>query len=1055
MRYSIGRILKQNFIQNMRIRVNARLWRRAALVAVFLSLVMVNHTSVGRLSLAAFADSIAEQGFRTVQPRLAITGQYRPFRIANPDRLSRISPDLTRKAIELLDVNTSSSPRAVYRAGLTHLLLGNWNEAIARLSRTGEGHDLDLASAYYMRGLTTGSLNDSVRALQLLADAGDSPAAMFNRALVLETVCDRDAAAAEWRKFLALDRSSEWAAEAREHLRRDTQRPAGQVWQSDKPKLVAAATAGDIRQLESLVDAHRYSARKLIEFELLPAWGAAWLAGDDAASRRNLAAARCIASILYSRTGESLTRDAVEEIERSIASDTAGARRIAEAFVAYRRGRVAIDKTDYVPARADLDRAVAAVPPDSAAAALFSPATVTARYYTYDWAAANELIDRTEAVFAGRSQRYIALFGHMAWLRGLIRVGGGDPSGALVQYSRALAAFERLGDLEPVAAQHTNMADSYKLLGEWERAAFHRRQALTIGERLVDTRRLHPILYDSASAALAAGLPAAALSFQNRLVNVSRESGEPLRIADSLIVRSTIFMQLKRRADALRDLAEAPAAVRMVTDPKTQKRLLSDLASAEAFADRGVDDRRAIDGLTRSIDISRALGFRVHIAQLHLERGRARMRLGDAPGAEDDFRAGIAELEQRRRKVQQRDLRISYFDRAEVLFADLAVALLRRGHAEEAFDLLERGRSRELLDATAGLPAEPLPSRDIQRRLRAGTWLVSFSAASSGIVTSVLTNDRLRVFENTFGAAELESALSPSASAGPDLRRLSELLLPPLELEKDVRLVFVADPLLHRVPFAALTDRGEYLVQNHVIELAPSATLAVHRGARAPSPSQRDLSILLVASKEVPAAYPSLPPLNNAVREAERVARLYPNHRLMLGSDADAASMLVVGRGCDVIAFGGHSVINEQSPQDSSLLFGRNGRIRSAEIEAARLPRTRLVVLGGCGTSVGETHRSEGVLSLARSFLAAGVPAVLGTIVRIDDYAGSRVLIAFHRAYAAGLDPASALRRAQLELLRGNDRELADPAIWAAFHVVSVECGRLTQREERAAWASR
>lgn len=1039
----------------MRGTVNARVWRRAALAAVCLVLVLVSHEPAGRLSLAAFAGAIDARGFRTLQPRLAITDQYRRFKIADPDWLSHLSPDLMQQAKELLDQEkTSSSPHSIYRAGLTYLLLGKWNDAIEHLSRSGVKSDVDLASALYMRGLTAGSLNDSVRALQLLADAGDSPAAVFNRALVLEAVCDPDAAAAEWQKYLSLDPDSNWAAEAREHLRRDTQAPAWRVWKDEKPKLIAAAMAGDIRRLEVLVDAHRYSARKLIELELLPAWGAAWLDCDDATSRRDLAAARSIASILQSRTGESLTRDAVDEIDRSIASDPSRAWSIAEAFVTYRRGRLAIDKSDYVPARQDLDRAIAAVPPDSVAAALFSPAAVTARYYMYDWAGANELIDRTEAVFAGRSQRYIALFGHMSWLRGLIRVGGGDASAALGLYARALAAFERLGDLEPIAGQHTNMADSYKLLGDWERAAFHRQKALSIAETLDETRRLHPILSDSAGAALAAGFPAAALSFQNRLVRLSRESGEPLRIADSLIIRSTIFTQLNRRAEALRDLAEAPAVVRRVTDSQTQKRLLADLASAEAFADRGVDDSRAVDELTRALDLSSALGFRVHIAQLLLERGRARLRLGDARRAEKDFRAGIADLEHRRRTVQQPDLRISYFDRAETLFTDLAVALLRRGDSEEAFDLLERGRARELLDTTAGLPAEPQPVRSIQRRLRADTRLVTFSATSSGFITAVVSSNSLRIFENSFEAAELERALGENKA--PDLRRLGELLLSPLDLEKDARVVLIPDPSLHGVPFAALIDHGKHFVENHIIQFAPSATLAVCRTAPAVSlASRRDATVLLVASKEVPAAYPSLAPLDYAVREAQRVARLYPNHRLLLGSDPDAASLLTLGRGCDVINFGGHAIVNERQPQESCLLVGRNGRISAAEIEAARLPRTSLVVLGGCSTSVGEAHRGEGILSLARAFLAAGVPSVLGTIAPIDDRPGGRMLVAFHTAYASGLDPAAALQRAQLELLRGNDPQLADPKIWAAFQVVSLECGRLTQREENAAWASR
>lgn len=1045
-----------------RVYLDARMGRRAALAVVFFSLILLNHTTVDQYSTAALSDLVADRGFRTVEPRLPITVRHRRFRMPVAERL--LSPNLKRKAAELISIDSSSSPDAIHRAGLTRLLLGDWNAAIDHLSHsTITGSEIELASAYYMRGLASGSLNDSVRALQLLAGAGRSPMATFNRALVLEAVCDRDAAAAEWREYLSLDSTSEWAVEAREHLELDTRPPAWQVWQTEKPKLIAAATTGDAPSLETLVEAHRYSARKLTELELLPSWAAARLDHDEKASRRNLFAARSIASILKSRTGESLTSDVVDEIERAVATDAAAASRLAEALVAYRRGRTEIDAIDYAHARADLDQASAAVSPGSAAAALFSVPGITARYYLYDYAGANDLIDRTEGRFASRSNRYIALFGHLAWLRGLVMVAGGDSGGALDQYARALSVFERLGELDPQAAQHTNMADSLKLLGETERAAFHRQKALAIAEQLDETRRLHPILSDAAGAALAAGLPAAALSFQNRLVRLSRESGAALRIADSLVVRSTIFTRLGRRADALRDLTEGAGAVQGIADNPTQMRVLADIASAESFAYRGADDQRTVANLTRAIDLFRTLQFHVHIAQLLLERGRARMRLGDAKGAEDDFRAGIADLEQRRRSVQQADLRISYFDRAEILFADLATSLLRRGQFEEAFDLLERARARELLDATTLSPGEPLPARTIQHRLPPDTRLVAFTATSSAVITSVLSRDSFRMFESGFGAAELEQAVrvvtndfSSKRPPGRDLRRLAELLIGPIELEEGVRVIFVPDPLLYRVPFAALMERGKYLVESHVIQIAPSATLAVR--ALAPDvrePSHRDESILLVASKEAPVAYPSLAPLDQAIDEALRIAPLYRRHRLLLGSDSDATSMLSIGSDYEVINFAGHAVIDERRPQESSLLVGRNGRIRAADIEQSRLQRTRLVVLGGCSTGVGEAHRSEGVLSLARSFLAAGVPSVVGTIAPVDDHDSSEMLIAFHTAYAKGLDPASALRSAQLRMLRGKDRYLADPSVWGAFQVVSVECVRQTEREEKTSWASR
>jgi CHAT domain-containing protein len=73
------------------------------------------------------------------------------------------------------------------------------------------------------------------------------------------------------------------------------------------------------------------------------------------------------------------------------------------------------------------------------------------------------------------------------------------------------------------------------------------------------------------------------------------------------------------------------------------------------------------------------------------------------------------------------------------------------------------------------------------------------------------------------------------------------------------------------------------------------------------------------------------------------------------------------------------------------------------------------------------------MLSLARPFLAAGVPNVVASLWDIDDSVSRRFFIAFHRALLTEKDPVLALRTAQISLLRGDDAALAHPASWAAF----------------------
>lgn len=113
-----------------------------------------------------------------------------------------------------------------------------------------------------------------------------------------------------------------------------------------------------------------------------------------------------------------------------------------------------------------------------------------------------------------------------------------------------------------------------------------------------------------------------------------------------------------------------------------------------------------------------------------------------------------------------------------------------------------------------------------------------------------------------------------------------------------------------------------------------------------------------------------------------------------------------------------------------------------------QLGATRLVVLSACSTAAGRLSASEGATSLARSFLAAGVPAVVASLWDVDDLAASRLLVKFHRRIRAGDDPVKALRTVQLSELG-----TAPPAEWAAFQLIGGLPPHLEEGEK--SWHSR
>jgi CHAT domain-containing protein len=94
--------------------------------------------------------------------------------------------------------------------------------------------------------------------------------------------------------------------------------------------------------------------------------------------------------------------------------------------------------------------------------------------------------------------------------------------------------------------------------------------------------------------------------------------------------------------------------------------------------------------------------------------------------------------------------------------------------------------------------------------------------------------------------------------------------------------------------------------------------------------------------------------------------------------------------------------------------------------------RAELVVLSACQTSRGKVT-TEGVLSMARSFIIAGVPCVVASLWKIGDEATIKLMEVFYEALRRDASVARALRFAMVRRLREDPQiKVAD---WAPFNV--------------------
>ena len=93
-----------------------------------------------------------------------------------------------------------------------------------------------------------------------------------------------------------------------------------------------------------------------------------------------------------------------------------------------------------------------------------------------------------------------------------------------------------------------------------------------------------------------------------------------------------------------------------------------------------------------------------------------------------------------------------------------------------------------------------------------------------------------------------------------------------------------------------------------------------------------------------------------------------------------------------------------------------------------------LAVLSACDTFKGEL-RTDGVVGVARAFLAAGVSSLGVSLWKVDDAATKELMTQFYALYIAGEEPAAAMRgamRAMIAAGRWTHRQ------WAAFVIYGL-----------------
>jgi CHAT domain-containing protein len=268
-------------------------------------------------------------------------------------------------------------------------------------------------------------------------------------------------------------------------------------------------------------------------------------------------------------------------------------------------------------------------------------------------------------------------------------------------------------------------------------------------------------------------------------------------------------------------------------------------------------------------------------------------------------------------------------------------------------------------------------------------------------------------------------------------KALYDLLLRPAQpwLAEAERVLIVPDGALHVLPFAALVHEGGYLVEWKPLHFAVSATAyrEIQKRRRPPAASGS-----LVAFGN-PLGRPGLPPLPAGRAEVEAIARLFPGSRVYLGDQASERQAKALGPDARFIHFAVHGLLDERNPLNSALALsatgpdGGNGLLQAWEVMEDLHLDADLVTLSACDSALGRDAGGEGLIGLTRAFQYAGARSVLAALWGVADPSTAVFMSRFYENLRTGLSLDQALRKAQIQQIRGAKETF--PFFWAAFQL--------------------
>ena len=363
--------------------------------------------------------------------------------------------------------------------------------------------------------------------------------------------------------------------------------------------------------------------------------------------------------------------------------------------------------------------------------------------------------------------------------------------------------------------------------------------------------------------------------------------------------------------------------------------------------------------------------------------------------------------------------------------------------------IFDQGKKSNLQELLSLITVCNLKVPDIQALLPDTFSLIEYYISDNHIYAWVMDKVNLKSYRLDITPEELKKLLRSfnklilNTNCGSSLRHiysasqvLYKKLFAPLEENINNKQVYiVAHRFSHLLPFEALYDTRQFLVERYSFSYLPSSSLLQFLKAA----NGRFESLLAFGNPET-GYTESLRSLEGAEKEVLLIAGMFPIQKVYLKQKATETLFREEAKHYQVLHIASHGLFDAADPLSSKLMLARDndndGMLSARELYGIKI-NASLVTLSGCETGMSEIKNGDELIGLVRGFFFAGTSSLVASLWKVDDTATKKLMSLFYRHLKSeGKEIAYALQQAKIHMV--NSKKYNHPFFWAPFNLYGM-----------------